>query len=884
MAKLTRYFFGTLRGRLVLSVALVHAVMMSVFIIDLTMKHRDMQLDQQEDAAIVLAQSLSVSSAGWIVSDDIAGLQELIDSQAKYPEIIFAMLCDDRGLILAHTDPSKTGMVLLDLPNDNKLKIIDKTIYLVDVIAPAILNDKIVGWVRVGIGKDTIIKQLDDITFDGLIYIFIAILVGSFIAWIMGKRITRRLYLIQNTINKVSAGDQNARSNILGNDEANMLAMEFNTMLDKLSNRDLELNESESRFKKLFNASPIPMALINMNGKLVEFNSNFEEIVGYKPDELSDISDWFNLAYPDPDYRNIVMKAWNDAIEIAIVNNVPIEPKEAQIVCKNGETRSMVISGSIINNEILAAFYDITERKYAEIHIKEAKDKLMATLDALPDLLFEVNQDGLIYDYHSNRIDLLAMNVNEIVGHNFYEKLPMDVAETCLKAIREAIVNGWSIGHSYTLQLPTGTFWFELSAAVMPQKDNNDRHVILLARDITSRKEIEKELISAKERAEESDKLKSAFLANISHEIRTPMNGILGFANILKQSDLSGEQQQKYIHIIERSGERMLNIINDIVDISRIASEKIELSLKEMNINNLLISIHSKFIAQAEEKEIKFFIGNYLTSENSRIVSDVDKVFVILSKIIKNAFKYTKDGFVEIGCKPTETDDHSAVLFYVKDSGIGIPKNKQTAIFERFIQVDINDKNALQGAGLGLSIAKAYLDILEGKIWVESDPELSENSGSTFYFTLPYAITNSIISNDMKIMEKSPLSNPNLKVLIVEDDEDSDALISLALKKISREQYHAKSGIEAIDFCRNNPDTDLIMMDIRLLQLDGYSATRSIREFNKDIIIIAQTAYALIGDREKSINAGCNDYITKPINIKYLESILNKYFQNIVLL
>jgi PAS domain S-box-containing protein len=242
------------------------------------------------------------------------------------------------------------------------------------------------------------------------------------------------------------------------------------------------------------------------------------------------------------------------------------------------------------------------------------------------------------------------------------------------------------------------------------------------------------ELIRAKDKAEESDQLKSAFLSNMSHEIRTPMNGILGFSDLLKTPNLSGEEHREYIDIIEKSGQRMLNILNDIVSISKIESRQMEVNMQDTDINEQINFIHSFFKLEVEGKGIRFLINNSLKGKEAYIQSDSEKIYGILTNLIKNAVKFTKEGTIELGCRLRTEKESSELEFYVKDTGIGIPKDRQKAIFDRFIQADISGKMAYQGAGLGLSISKAYVELLGGKIWVESE----EGKGSVFYFTLPY--------------------------------------------------------------------------------------------------------------------------------------------------
>jgi PAS domain S-box-containing protein len=252
--------------------------------------------------------------------------------------------------------------------------------------------------------------------------------------------------------------------------------------------------------------------------------------------------------------------------------------------------------------------------------------------------------------------------------------------------------------------------------------------------NITEKKQIEIEIIKAKERAEESGRLKSAFLANMSHEIRTPMNGILGFANLLKEPNLSGDEQQEFISIIEKSGERMLNIINNIVDISKIEAGLMEVSITKTNINDQIDYVYNFFKPEVETKGLSFSLKKALPPEEATVKTDREKLYAILTNLVKNAIKYCEQGAIEFGYSLINEYNMPFLQFYVKDTGIGIPEDKLEAIFERFIQTHIADKMARQGAGLGLAISKAYVEMLAGKIWVESE----DGNGSTFYFTLPY--------------------------------------------------------------------------------------------------------------------------------------------------
>ena len=378
------------------------------------------------------------------------------------------------------------------------------------------------------------------------------------------------------------------------------------------------------------------------------------------------------------------------------------------------------------------------------------------------------------------------------------------------------------------------------------------------------------DLLKAKNKAEESNRLKSAFLANMSHEIRTPMNGIMGFAELLKDPRLSDDQQQKYIEIIEKSSERMLNIINDIVDISRIEAGVMEVYLTESDINEQLDYIYTFFRPQVEAKGMQLNLSKALPAGQEKTTTDREKLFAVLTNLVKNAIKYSNEGTIELGCNKKG----SSLEFFVRDTGIGIPKDRQHAIFERFVQADIEDIEARQGAGLGLAISRAYVEMLGGELWVESE----EGRGSAFYFTLPYNAESATetIERQLAPSEKSD-DIRKLKILMVEDDEVSEMLLNETVKLLGKEILKARTGVEAVEVCRANPDIDLILMDIRMSDMGGYEATQQIREFNKEVIIIAQTAYAQSGDRERLIDAGCNDYLPKPIKKEKLLGLISKY-------
>lgn len=376
--------------------------------------------------------------------------------------------------------------------------------------------------------------------------------------------------------------------------------------------------------------------------------------------------------------------------------------------------------------------------------------------------------------------------------------------------------------------------------------------------DITLQKTIEKQLIEAKEKAEEADKLKSAFLANMSHEIRTPMNGILGFTELLKNPELTGEQQQKFIKIIHKSGNRMLETVNAIIDISRIETGQTELRFTETNVNKEIEILYNFFLPEAVQKGLQLSLENLLPEEESLWFTDASKFNSIFTNLVKNALKYTDKGMIQIGCEIR----NNQLYCYVKDTGIGIPADRQNAIFNRFEQADIADTRAFEGSGLGLAIAKAYVEMMGGEIGVNSE----EGKGSAFWFMLPEKPgkrENTTEDGKTEIIEKS--ASRKLKIIIAEDDEISAEFLSVLLKNSASEILIATSGKETVELCKKHPDADLVLMDIKMPEGNGFDALSEIRKFNDNVRIIAQTANALASDREKILKSGFDEYVSKPV-------------------
>jgi PAS domain S-box-containing protein len=509
--------------------------------------------------------------------------------------------------------------------------------------------------------------------------------------------------------------------------------------------------------------------------------------------------------------------------------------------------------------KVLLQAYAIEQQKKAEKSLLESEQRLRTLSDTTTAGIFIFNRNKIIYA-NPAAAGICGFSIEELKELNMTELVHPDFKPLVRSfgLARKHIREGSTRIEIKVIKKGGVECWLDITHKVIDWM--GEKAGIISAFDITGRKKVEEELVLAKEKAEESDRLKTAFLANMSHEIRTPMNGILGFAELLRRPMLSGEEQQEYIDIIEQSGERMLNIINDLIDISKVESGLMEVVLADTNINEQVEYIYTFFKPEVERKGLKLNFRNTLPSKESIIHSDREKIFAILTNLVKNAIKYSDQGSISFGYELKDNE----LEFYVSDTGIGIPELRQQCVFDRFVQADITDARAFQGAGLGLSITKAYVEMLGGRIWMSS----AEGEGSTFYFTLPYAIERKEAgdtSDEVNIANPVYLTG-KLNILIAEDDKISEMLLSNALADIGRDIIKVRSGAEAIEVSRNTPDLDLILMDVRMPDVDGYEATRQIRQFNKEVIIVAQTAFGLYSDREKALEAGCNDYISKPIS------------------
>jgi len=622
-----------------------------------------------------------------------------------------------------------------------------------------------------------------------------------------------------------------------------------------------KIRVAEENLKNTFDLSPSIICKANVaTGYFTEGNIAVTRILGYSLEEFTSkpIVEFVHL---DDRQRTIdEMSELLGGKEMTFFEN--------RYLCKGGSYKWMSWNGTKADKHgiVTAIASDITKRKKAQRSVR----RLSTAVEQSPSIIVIADTEGIVEYVNPTFTELTGYSSTEAIGQksNILKSGKQDTLfyKELWKTVRSGKV--WR-GQFHNKKKNGELFWEAASISSILNDSGNIINFIKIGEDITHQKSIEADLKIALDKALESDRLKSAFLSNMSHEIRTPMNGILGFIDLLNEPNLSKSKIGQYSAIINKSGQRLLNTINDIIDFSKIEAGEVVIVTAETYINNEIEELHSFFLPEANLKGLSLIIEPSLSAEQLMVITDSHKLHGILANLIKNALKYTEKGTITFGY--LLKDDF--IEFFVEDTGIGIPKDRLQAIFNRFEQADIEDVKVLEGSGLGLAISKAYVTMLGGEISVESVVE----KGSKFVFTIPYvkktgkevvALVENIAADHKEINK--------LNLLIVEDDDVSSDFLEMLLEDTFPNITFAQNGKVAVEICRNNLEIDLVLMDLKMPVMDGYTATQQIRKFNKDLLIIAQTAYAMQGDREKAIEAGCNDYISKPINKILLFEIINR--------
>lgn len=663
------------------------------------------------------------------------------------------------------------------------------------------------------------------------------------------------------------------------------------------------LRQSEERYRMLFNNMTQAFALheiilddsgIPVDYRFIDVNDSFEILTGLKPNIV--LGNTAKQVMPE------IEQYWIDVYgKVALTG----EPIRYENYSEDLGRYYDVWAFSPQKGQFATIFSDITKKKKTE----ETIQKLQKGIEQSPVIVVITDIKGRIEYVNPRFAEVTGYSSSEMIGKKTITMNSSHHSKEFYKEIWTTILGGNDWKGEILNKKKNGQLYWE-SVLISPIKNEKGeiKFFIEIKEDITERKlnelaiqerdlqlkeqneeylaineeltesnerirSINRELVVAREKAEENDRLKSAFLANMSHEIRTPMNGIIGFAELLKRPVLTEDERETYVEIIKQSGQRLLDLINNLIDISKIEAGQLTASVSQVNVSAELMAQYNFFKREAEIKGICLLLQGGVELPDLILLTDKQKFVSIVTNLIKNAIKFTTKGTIDYGFSVGQ----DSVEFYVSDTGMGIEPKMQTRIFERFVQGDISLTRPYEGAGLGLAITKSYVELLGGKISFDSEA----NVGTSFYFTLPLTKPRKKkISKEVYSVEELMVEEKQIKIMIVEDDKSSVVYLQNLLEPIAKDFINTSSGESAILLAKDNLDIDLILMDIRMPDISGLEVTRRIREFNSKVIIIAQTAFALTEDRDEAILAGCNDYLTKPIKPNDLFKTINHWINS----
>jgi len=527
---------------------------------------------------------------------------------------------------------------------------------------------------------------------------------------------------------------------------------------------------------------------------------------------------------------------------------------------------------------------ELAQRKQVEEALRQSELKYYTLFQHAPMGYQSLNEKGFIIDINDIWLSIMGYERNEVIGKWFGDFLHPSHKELFRKVFPENIQRR-DIIKSVIFQLlkKNGEMVVaEYTARIGRDEEGQFIRTHCIFQDITERKRAEEELVKAKTRAEDSDRLKSTFLANMSHEIRTPMNAIVGFAGMIADEDISNEDRDHFARIIQSRSEDLMHLINDILEISRIESGNATVMKSEMNLNNILHEIETEMKQKMErigKSHLSLFCEIPLREKDLIFTSDPYILKQVFSNLIDNAIKYSQTGSIRFGY---QTPAESSITFFVSDTGIGISPENQSIIFEHFRQAESLDPHQYGGTGLGLSICKGSLALIGGEIRVESE----EGKGSTFFFSLPFELQ---IPEDWKATtahEKTPGANEHpapvtydwsgKKILMVEDEKSNMEFLQIILGRTRAELIAAFNGYELKEMYDKLDFIDLVLLDIRLPDASGWDLAKEIKAIRPNLPVIAQTAYAMSGDKKKSEESGCDGYISKPISRDSLLKMISK--------
>lgn len=631
------------------------------------------------------------------------------------------------------------------------------------------------------------------------------------------------------------------------------------------------LDRSEKLLRNIYDNIPVGIELYDRNGLLVDLNNKDLEIFGIRDKEDVLGVDFFKNPILDEEVwrrvRNREEFSFKAYYPFDRLNGYYVTSKQGRLEIYSSVCMLYDAQGRLSNFFLINIDNTEINRAHSRIAEFESSFSLVSRFGKVGYCRFDlVSKEGYgVPQWYYNLGEKEDTPLDQILG--VYKHVNSSDRAEVLESIRQVKAGEIdSFSHDLRIDADGRQKWTRIN--VMRNPLNNDPskiEMVCVNYDITELKETEKNLIEAKNKAEVSDRLKSAFLANMSHEIRTPLNAIVGFSNLIAETE-DPDERREYVAIVQENNELLLKLISDILDLSKIEAGTLEFNDVEFDVNQMCQEIVRSLSLKVLDKPVELRFGDHLPE--CRLAGDKTRITQVLINFINNALKFTREGSVTLGYR---CDDGMMLTFYVEDTGTGIPEQEQESVFERFVKLN----SFVQGTGLGLAISKSIVEQMGGRIGLNSEP----GKGSCFWFTHPYIRTRSVsaVASDAE-MRQPGVSEGKMPVVLVAEDTDSNfLLVSLILKK-GYEVLRAHNGAEAVRMCREFAP-DVVLMDMKMPVMDGLEATRQIREAGSSVPIIAVTAYAYDSDRAKALDVGCDDYIAKPLTGDVLKKKLRKHLK-----
>ncbi len=629
------------------------------------------------------------------------------------------------------------------------------------------------------------------------------------------------------------------------------------------------LLESQRWFTELLKHMNLMSVIIDKNGKITFANNYFQNNTGYSYFELIG-SNWLELLISERE-RSTMQVAFKTILD----DKQAFLHHENEIVIKNGNKLLVSWNNTVLRdqNGQIIGIASIGEIIREQKLLERKKLQFAHILESSLNEIYVFNAKSLYFSYvNYGALKNLGYNLEQIKDFTPLD-IMKDYDEEAFQRLIEPLVSGKEnilIFEAIFTRINGSYYPVEVHLQLFDETPN--QLFLAVVQDISERKKYEIELIQAKLKAEESDKLKSIFLANLSHEIRTPMNSIAGFTNLLLLPDVTADKKEHYAEIIEQSLNKLLVIINNLLDMSKIETNQLSIQSQEFDLIALLKNTKKQFMVHelmATKPHLTLELENTLDISEFKINSDEARIKQILDNLISNALKYTHDGSVRFGFSVIEKSMKLYLQFHVHDTGIGIPDDKKKLVFKRFRQIEEDQFH--EGTGLGLSISKGIVELMDGEIWFESTP----GKGSSFYFTIPLESNQTIKERKPIVSNINPDKKTSPKVLVVEDDYNSYFYLNEILEAEGFDVIHAINGTDAVNYTLKH-QPDVILLDMNIPKKSGLECLKEIRQQNKKVKIIIQTAYAYDNNVDACFALGCNGYLQKPLNKQHLLQALTK--------